>query len=531
MLQTLFYIPRTAFGLPVFGFGILLFVWAFAGSMFMTWLVRKQGWNADTRGYIPVLGLIGAAICFLLPALAEDKGLPIRGYGTMVLIGVAAGIWLAARRAIRANLDPELILSLAFWMFLAGMFGARVFYVIEYWKDQFRMPKDFSKPLDVLATVKALANIAQGGIIVYGAFIGGSLALWLYARRKRMPLLGTFDLIAPSMVLGLAIGRIGCFMNGCCYGGTCERPWAVSFPWNSPPHMRQVMDDIAYIDGLLFAKPTILAGVEAGSEAEQSGLKAGDYLTYMGDTRPGNERAKNIHSTEEARERLHEIAKKGGEIFVLGERDGKFVTYSWMVTAGAGDREFGLEFEKLPVLTKVEPGSEPEKLGLEKGDRITEIGFSSSPTKKPSMQVVTTAVDVKRAMLESTTPNTTVFVKVEGREEPFSWTIVALPGSNLVHPTQLYASIGAVALFLFLLAWYPYRRHDGELLAWMLVIYAVIRFLEESIRTDEGAALGTGLTLSQNLSVLMLVAGIGLWVYLLCYERSRTLNFYSSAGN
>ena len=444
MLQTLFYIPRTAFDLPMFGFGILLLVWAFASGALLTWLVRKQGWNADTKGYIPVLGLIGAAIFFLLPALAEEKGLPIRGYGTMVLLGVASGIWLSARRAIRANLDPELILSLAFWMFLAGMFGARTFYVMEYWKQQFlKVSSDGS--IDVGATLAAVSNIAQGGLVVFGAFIGATIAFLVFARQKRLPVLGTFDLIAPSMILGLAIGRIGCFMNGCCYGGTCSLPWAVSFPWNSPPHVRQVAEGQVDLHGLFLAKdqegkPRIEI-VVPGSDAERAGLKAGAVIRTIGNQTPGRD-----------------------------------ITSEW--------------------------------------------------------KTVRTVREAQAELLRLNTPGIKLFIQTDAQEQPTSWTIAApLAGSRPVHPAQLYASLDAFALFLFLLAWYPYRRHDGELLAWMLVIHAVSRFMLEVIRTDEGAVFGTGWTISQNLSLLMLLAGVGLWAYLLFFQRPRTLNFYALAGN
>ena len=93
----------------------------------------------------------------------------------------------------------------------------------------------------------------------------------------------------------------------------------------------------------------------------------------------------------------------------------------------------------------------------------------------------------------------------------------ALPGthehSRPVHPTQFYSAIDAFLLCLFLIAYYPYRQHDGEVTALTLTIHAISRFVLEIIRTDEGPVFGTGLSISQNISVLVLVMAFGLWLY------------------
>ncbi|HEV7226798.1 MAG TPA: prolipoprotein diacylglyceryl transferase family protein, partial [Pirellulales bacterium] len=133
MLQTLFHIPLRLAGLPVFGFGWLLILWAIASLALVGWLVRRQRWGADVKSQLPLLGTIGLVIAFVLPQLCDEYGLPIRGYGMMLLLGVSSGVALAAYRARRLGLDPEMIFSLAFWLFLAGIVGARLFYIVEYW--------------------------------------------------------------------------------------------------------------------------------------------------------------------------------------------------------------------------------------------------------------------------------------------------------------------------------------------------------------------------------------------------------------
>ncbi len=156
----------------MFGFGLLLAVWAVASVAMLAWLAWRQGFNADTWGYVPILLLIGAIICWVLPALCEPQGLPIRGYGVMMLLAVIAGTSLAAWRAKRVGLDPDLIFSLAFWMLVPGIIGARAFYVIEYWQDQY-WPAYTESRRRLAALLAEIVNVAKGGLVVYGAFFGG----------------------------------------------------------------------------------------------------------------------------------------------------------------------------------------------------------------------------------------------------------------------------------------------------------------------------------------------------------------------
>jgi phosphatidylglycerol:prolipoprotein diacylglycerol transferase len=91
-----------------------------------------------------------------------------------------------------------------------------------------------------------------------------------------------------------------------------------------------------------------------------------------------------------------------------------------------------------------------------------------------------------------------------------------MPARSLpVHPTQLYSAIHAGLLAWFLWSWYPFRRRDGEVFALLITIYPISRFLLEIIRIDESAVFGTGLSISQNISLALLASAVGLWIYLL----------------
>ncbi len=230
-------------GYPVFGFGLLLALWAVASVITLAVLARRQGFNADTWGYVPILLLIGAIIAWVLPAICERSpsgvplGLPIRGYGAMMLLAVVSGTLLAAWRAKRVGLNPDLMFTLIFWMLIPGIIGARGFYVVEYWSRDY-WPAYADKGGSLGALLGSILNLTQGGLVVYGSFFGGLLGMLLFVRKHRLPLLALADLIAPSMLLGLAIGRVGCLLNGCCFGGVCDHPWAIEFPATSPAYRR-----------------------------------------------------------------------------------------------------------------------------------------------------------------------------------------------------------------------------------------------------------------------------------------------------
>jgi phosphatidylglycerol:prolipoprotein diacylglycerol transferase len=171
-------------------------------------------------------------------------------------------------------------------MLVPGIIGARAFYVIEYWPEYWRTytePGGGPGPF-----VAAVLSVNKGGLVVYGAFFGGVTGLLLFVRKHRLPLLALCDLIAPSMMLGLALGRIGCLLNGCCFGSECAHAWAVTFPGpspaapqGSPAYLSQV--GRGRLLGMLLggrdlqAEP-VLKWVDPASPAGRAGLQAGDRL-------------------------------------------------------------------------------------------------------------------------------------------------------------------------------------------------------------------------------------------------------------
>ena len=163
----------------------------------------------------------------------------------MVALGFIAGLWTASRRSLREGVSSETVIDLGPWLIIGAIVGARTLYVISYWKEKFA-----GKPWTEVLMVH------HGGLVYYGGLIGASLAFILYARLKKLPLWKGADIMAPSVALGYFFGRIGCLMNGCCYGRECQLPWAIRFPpdhesYPKMVHPTQVYDSLLSL-GLYF---------------------------------------------------------------------------------------------------------------------------------------------------------------------------------------------------------------------------------------------------------------------------------------
>ena len=137
----------------------------------------------------------------------------------MLALGFYAGFWTAGRRCRRDGLSPEKLMDLGPWLIGGGIVGARTLYVITYWQESFA-DQPFSE----------IFMIQHGGLVFYGGFLGSLLGCALYTGLKKVPLWKITDALAPSIALGYVFGRIGCLLNGCCYGRACALPWAVHYP-------------------------------------------------------------------------------------------------------------------------------------------------------------------------------------------------------------------------------------------------------------------------------------------------------------
>ncbi|MCM8527483.1 MAG: prolipoprotein diacylglyceryl transferase [Lentisphaeraceae bacterium] len=162
------------------------------------------------------------------PHLFNLFGLEIRSFGLMAATGLLLAFWLMRKRAIKAEQDPEVLSDILFFSMIGSLIGARLLYVIRNYEAEFA--GNFIK----------IFKINEGGIVFQGGFIGGLLVAWFLCKKKNFDFITGLDIIAPCLALGHAMGRIGCFLNGCCYGGICESSLGVQFPKNSLPYMDQL---------------------------------------------------------------------------------------------------------------------------------------------------------------------------------------------------------------------------------------------------------------------------------------------------
>lgn len=147
--------------------------------------------------------------------------LEIHTYGVMQAVAFFTAIFIAVRRAKQEGLNPNVIFDLAIWILVSVVVGARIWYVVEHFSEY------ATNPFDVL-------KIWQGGLVFYGGFVGAVVGGLLFLKIRKLHFTKIGDIVAPSFAIGIAIGRLGCFLNGCCYGHvseTCGIPFpARDFP-------------------------------------------------------------------------------------------------------------------------------------------------------------------------------------------------------------------------------------------------------------------------------------------------------------
>lgn len=169
----------------------------------------------------------------MLPDLFSVGPLTIHTYGVFVALGFVTGILVTVKLGKDQGIPPQQVMDMAFFMILWAIVGSRLLYVlinVSYYR---------AHPLDAF-------KIWQGGLVFSGGLIAVAGAMTWYLRRHRLSFWATGDLWAPALALGQALGRIGCFMAGCCYGQPTDLPWGVVFshphtlaPQNIPLHPTQ----------------------------------------------------------------------------------------------------------------------------------------------------------------------------------------------------------------------------------------------------------------------------------------------------
>jgi prolipoprotein diacylglyceryltransferase len=432
------------------------------------------------------------------------NGIPVYGFGAMLFLTfvLTAMVW-GPFRVRKVGLPKDKLQDLAIVLFLSGIAGARLVYMIQYYE------RDFPDKSPV-GLFLAFFQIWNGGIVFYGSVFGGILGYYLFKKyvlnRFQISTWKLADAIAPLIALGLAIGRIGCYLNGCCWGQVactdCQiiplAPSLGEFPLLSAHARDQVIKPAASNERLRFVRglqtstgfsitPRDLAGtsdprsivlaLEPGSAAEKSGLKPRDRIIGV------NGQPNDI---------VVEVSGKADTVLLLKDQvskwNGRLMNEPDALKDGLLARFL---FEKDVDHRQAVTAARDAGLSIYTHDLLYEI-VRDWPRGAEEL-----SLDVERFS------NPAAPEKLNFRFTPRTVTF---------YPTQLYETISMILLILLLLAFQPFRRHDGQMIVVMMLGYAAHRFLNEAIRIEPTYALG--LTLSQWISIVIALAALGLEVFL-----------------
>ncbi len=156
----------------------------------------------------------------MFPEVVSVGVLHVRSYGLMLAVAFLVGTWLGLKEARRLGLDPDNLVTVVLVTLVSSVIGARLLYVLEH-LSEFR------------GEWSSILAVWQGGLTLYGGILAGAFAALLTARRLGMPMWKVADALTPSVALGTMFGRVGCFLNGCCYGHPTNMPWGVVYPPDS----------------------------------------------------------------------------------------------------------------------------------------------------------------------------------------------------------------------------------------------------------------------------------------------------------
>ncbi|MBI3321490.1 MAG: prolipoprotein diacylglyceryl transferase [Candidatus Omnitrophica bacterium] len=207
------------------------------------------------------------------PILAKLGPITLYTYGAMLVVAFAVATWLASRAAAawppsRSPISAEQAVDFSCYALLGGLVGGRLLYVLLEW-EWFAQA-----PLEMFA-------LWHGGLVWYGGFLGGTLAGWLYTRVKRLDFLRVMDHFIPFLALGHAIGRLGCFLNGCCYGKPTQAWCGVLLPGHDGLVLpTQLFEAFGLLVVFLILRPLQRQSVKA-----RPGRVLGGYLILYGGLR------------------------------------------------------------------------------------------------------------------------------------------------------------------------------------------------------------------------------------------------------
>lgn len=179
-------------------------------------------------------------IAYMCPELIKLGEFPIRSFGVLIAIGFLVAIFIAKARARRYGMNPEKVWDLSFWLMLFGVLGARLAFILVHFSYFQKNPRD-------------LLALQFEGLTSFGAIIAGWLTAMVYCKINKLKMLSVMDIFSVPVLIAHAFGRVGCFLNGCCYGAEAPHlPWAVHLHGLGKVHPVQLYDSILTLIGVAF---------------------------------------------------------------------------------------------------------------------------------------------------------------------------------------------------------------------------------------------------------------------------------------
>jgi phosphatidylglycerol:prolipoprotein diacylglycerol transferase len=374
-------------------------------------------------------------VVFRIPFVNID----VPGYGLAMMLGFLLSVVWAVRRATKSGANPDVVLNCAFIALIGGVGGSRIMYVVHYWEQ-------FAHRGNWLAVALAVIDVRKGGLEVYGGFIAASLGVLVYMIFWRHSFRWYLDILAPSAALGMGLGRIGCFLNGCCWGLPSDLPWAVRFPFGSNASIEQwYAGQLDMPKELIWMPPN-----RAFPDGRPAALLPREMLR-MTDA---------------------DFAKIKPALDKIVREDAALIVRRQQATSAAERADIDKQASRLRAeLLALAP-----TLGR---------GCAGGPAYAEVLMAMQSS-GLSLAQLQEL-----------AHQHP------SLP----VHPTQLYSTITLVLLALLLSALYWRRTRDGQVICTMLLIEPWTRYILETIRADNPVDT-FHFTISQFLALLISLIGL-----------------------
>jgi len=154
----------------------------------------------------------------LFPKLIDFNYFTIHSYGFLLALGFLVGLLVAARAATKENIDKTVVYDLGIYLTIAALVGSKLLFLIT----------DLNYYIDHPTEIFSLTTLRSGGVYYGGLALATLTGIWITSK-KNLPVWKVTDFCAPGIALGQAIGRLGCFAAGCCYGNPTSQPWGVTF--------------------------------------------------------------------------------------------------------------------------------------------------------------------------------------------------------------------------------------------------------------------------------------------------------------